>query len=261
VNSLNRGYQDLGYTRLSNSPKIYFGGDQGFPGSGFGTLWPEVAVELARYEGTLGFQGLGELPDASAEALASFPGPYLILSGPGAETLSPAAAESLARLPGVLQISLKHLVSVPLAERLARQTSWSLFNLETVSAPEARALTEYKQFFDLRALTTLESPEMARRFVEGITGGSSITLPALSTLSPDAAGILASGNKPHYLGLTVIDSPSVALALAKTSKDVSLPRLRAATAEVIRILAESKSLKMPALETLYVLSPATDQSR
>jgi hypothetical protein len=121
--------------------------------------------------------------------------------------------------------------------------------------------SQHKQFFDLRALSTLESPEMARRFVEGTTSGSSITLPALSTLSPETAGILASGSKPLYLGLTVIDSPAVAVALAKTSNDVSLPRLRAATAEVIRILAESKSLKMPALETLYVLSTATDQSR
>jgi hypothetical protein len=261
VNSLNRGYTYRGDIRISNSSKIYFGGDQGFAGNGFSTLLPEVAMELARYEGTLGFQGLGELPDASAEALATFQGPYLILSGPGAETLSPAAAESLARLPGVLQIPLRELDSVPLAERLARQSSWSLFNLETVSAPAARALSEYKPFFDLRALTTLESPEMARRFVEGTTSGSSITLPALSTLSPEAAGILASGSKPLYLGLTVIDSPAVAVALAKTSNDVSLPRLRAATAEVIKILAESKSLKMPAMETLYVLSPATDQPR
>jgi len=261
VNSLNRGYTFRGDIRISNSPKIFFGGDQGFAGNGFRTLLPEVAMELARYEGTLAFQGLNELPDASAEALATFSGPYLILSGPGAETLSPAAAESLARLPGVLQIPLRELDSVPLAERLARQSSWSLFNLETVSAPAARALSEYKPFFDLRVLTTLESPEMARRFVEGTTSGSSITLPALSTLSPEAAGILASGSKPLYLGLTVIDSPAVAVALAKTSNDVSLPRLRAATAEVIKILAESKSLKMPALETLYVLSPATDQSR
>lgn len=261
VNSLNRGYTYRGDIRLSNSPKIYFGGDFGFPGSGFGTLLPEVAMELARYDGTLAFQGLNELPDASAAALASFPGPYLILSGPGAETLTPAAAESLATLPGVLQIPLQHLDSVPLAERFARQTSWSLSNLETVAAPAARALTQYRQFFELRALTTLESPEMARRFTEGATSGSSITLPALSTLSPEAAAILASGSKPLYLGLTVIDSPTVAVALAKTSNDVSLPRLRAATAEVITILAESKSLKMPALETIYMLSPSTDQSR
>lgn len=258
VNSLNRGYTYRGDIRLSNSPKIYFGGDLGFSGSGFGTLLPEVATELARYEGTLAFQGLDELPDASAEALASFSGPYLILSGPGAETLSPAAAESLARLPAILQMPLRHLDSVPLAERFSRQISWTLSNLETVSAPAARALTQYRQFFDVRALTTLESPEMARRFTDGTTGGSSITLPALSTLSPEAAEILASGSKPLYLGLTVIDSPAVALALAKTSNEVNLPQLRAATAEVITILAESKALKMPSLDTIYVLPPSSD---
>lgn len=261
VSSLNRGYTYRGDIRISNSPKIYFGGDPGFSGSGFGTLVPEVATELARYEGTLAFQGLNELPDASAEALATFSGPYLILSGPAAETLSPAAAESLARLPAVLQIPLRELDSLPLAERFTRQISWTLSNLETVSAPAARTLTQYEQFFELRALTTLESPEMARRFTEGTTGGNSVTLPALSTLSPEAAAVLASGSKPLYLGLTVIDSPAVALALTKTSNEVSLPRLRAATAEVIMILAESKSLKMPAPETIYVLSPSSDATR
>jgi hypothetical protein len=164
-------------------------------------------------------------------------------------------------LPAILQIPLRDLDSVPLAERFAQQISWTLSKLETVSAPAAQALTQHRQFFDMRALTTLESPEMARRFIEGTTGGNSVTLPALSTLSPEAAAILASGSKPLYLGLTVIDSPAVALALAKTSNEVSLPRLRAATAEVITILAESKSLKMPAVDTLYVLSPSTDQSR
>ena len=261
VNSLNRGYTYRGNIRISNSPKIYFGGDSGFSGSGFGTLLPEVARELAKYEGTLSFQGLDELPDASAEALATFSGPNLFLSGPATEILSPPAAESLATLPAILQIPLRELDSVPLAERFARQISWTLSNLETISAPAALALTQYEQFFELRALTSLESPEMARRFTEGTTGGNSVTLPALSTLSPEAAAVLASGSKTLYLGLTVLDSPAVAVALAKTSNPVSLPRLRAATAEVITILAESKSLKMPAPETIYVLPPSSDPSR
>jgi hypothetical protein len=247
VNSLNRGVLDLGYTKLSNSPKLYFGGDFGFPSSGFSSLSPELAMELAKYEGVLAIQGLGELPDESAAALASFSGPYLILSGPGAEQLSPAAAASLAKTPGVLQIQLRHLDSVPLAERFARQIHWTLSNLETVSNEAAPALSEYQQFFNLRALTVLESPELARRFVEGTTAGHSITLPALSTLSPEAAEILAAGSKPLHLGLTVLDSPAVARALAKSRSGLNLPRLRAATTEVIDILKLSES-------DLYVLS-------
>ena len=261
VKSLNRGVVDRGFAnaRSSNSPKLYFGGDFGFPTSGFPTLSPELAVELAKYEGFLAIQGLGELPDESAAALASFPGPYLILSGPAAEKLSPAAAESLAKVPGVLQIQLRELDSVPLAQRFARQINWTLSNLETVSSEAAPALSQYKQFFNLRALTVLDSPEMARRFVEGTTSGTGITLPGLSTLTPESAEILAGGSKPLYLGLTVLDSPEVARALAKSQPGVNLPRLRAATPEVIAILKDAKSIETPPLASVYVLSASPEQ--
>jgi hypothetical protein len=95
---------------------------------------------------------------------------------------------------------------------------------------------------------------MARRFVEGVTTASSITLPALSTVTPEAAEILGAGSKSMYLGLTVLDSPAVARALSKPQWGVNLPRLRAATPEVIAILKESTSIKTPPLESLYVLS-------
>lgn len=262
VRSLNRGVQDLGYTRLSNSPKLYFGGDFGYPSSGFPTLSPELAVELAKYEGILAIQGLGELPDDSADALASFPGPYLILSGPATEKLSPKAAASLAKVPGNLLLEqLRDLDSVPLAQRFARQISWTLSRLQTVSKEAAPALVEYKQFFNVRDLTVLDSPEMARRFAEGLTGGDSIVLPALSTLSSEAAEILASSSKRLHLGLTVLDSPAVARALTQSDQTVNLPRLRAATPEVIAILKEAKSIETPAPEEVYALSPSTNQSR
>jgi hypothetical protein len=253
VRSLNRGVQDLGYTRLSKSPKLYIGGDFGFPSSGFPTLSAALAVELAKYEGILAIQGLGQLPAESAAAFESFPGPYLILSGPAAERLSPEAAESLAKVPGVLQIQLRHLDSVPLAERFARQINWTLYNLETVSREAAPALSQYKQFFHLRALTVLDSPELARRFVEDSSSGG-ITLPALTTLTPEAAEIVAAGSRSIYLGLTVLDSPEVARALTKSQNGVKLPRLRAAAPEVIAILKENKSIQTPSLESLYVLS-------
>jgi len=160
-----------------------------------------------------------------------------------------------------LQIPLRHLDSKPLADRFARQGGNStLFNLETVSREAAPALTQYRSFFDLRALTVLDSPEMARRFVEGTTTASAINLPALSTLSPEAAEIIAAGSKSSYLGLTVLDSPAVATALSKSRQGVSLSRLRAATPEVIEILKEAKAVKTPPLESLYVLSESRDRS-
>jgi len=250
VKSLNR----VDNVRPNKSPRLIFGGEQGRAVAGFATLSPELAKELAKYEGILEIQGLGELPDESAAALASFPGPYLILSGPAAEKLSPAAAESLSKIPGVLLISLRELDSVPLAERFARQIGRTLDNLETVSREAASALYKYKQTFRSPALTVLDSPELARRFVEGNTSGSAITLPALSALSPEAAEILGAGSKPLYLGLTVLDSPEVARALATSQSGVNLPRLRAATPEVIAILKDAQSIGTPSLESLYVLS-------
>ena len=153
-----------------------------------------------------------------------------------------------------MQIPLRELDSVPLAERFARQINWTLSYLETVSREAAPALSQYKQFFNLRLLTVLDSPEMARRFVEGATSGRSITLPALTTLSPEAAEILGSGSKSLYLGLTSLDSPVVATALAKVKEGVNLFRLRAATPEVIAILKQAESIKTPPLESVYVLS-------
>lgn len=260
VTSLNRGFRDVptGFGKFSNSPRLSFGRNLGFAAVGFATLSPALAVELAKYEGKLAIEGLGELPAESAAALESYPGPNLNLSGPAVDRLSPEAAASLAKVEAVLQIPLRHLDSKPLAERFARQSSWTLYKLETVSGKAALALTQYRPFFDLRALTVLDSPEMARRFVEGTTTASSITLPALATISPEAAEILGGGSKPLYLGLTVLDSPEVARALTKSSQaiglPINLPRLRAATPGVIAILKGSKSTKTPPLDSVYVLS-------
>jgi hypothetical protein len=75
VKSLNRGVLTRGaHVRFIKSPRLVFGGELGRPVSGFPTLSPELAEELAKYEGILEIQGLGELPAESAAALASFPG-------------------------------------------------------------------------------------------------------------------------------------------------------------------------------------------
>jgi len=259
VTSLNRGFREVppGFSKFSNSPRLSLGGV-----AGFATLTPALAVELAKYEGNLAIENLGELPAESAAALASYPGPRLSLSGPAVERLSPEAAEELAKSSAILHIPLRHLGSKRLAERFVQQSGSSTFyNLETVSRDAAPALTPYNSFFDLRALTVLDSPEMARRFVEGTTTGNSITLPALSVLSPEAAKILAAGSKSLYLGLTVMDSVDVARALSKSQQKVQLPRLRAATPDVIAILKQAKSIETLPLNTIYVLRPSTDPSQ
>jgi hypothetical protein len=250
VKSLNRGFRDVGNMgKFSNSPKLIFGRI-----FGFATLSPALAVELAKYEGNLEIEGLGELPAASAAALASFPGPRLSFSGPVLEQLSPEAAASLAVASADLHIPLRQLDSEPLANRIATQRGNSmLYNLETVSRQAAPALTQYRSFFDLRALKELDSPEIARRFVEGVTGAGSVTLPSLSTITPEAAEVLAAGSKSLSIGLTVLDSPEIARALAKSRLDVNLSRLRAATPQVIEILKDAKSIKTPPPDSIYQL--------
>jgi hypothetical protein len=221
--------------------------------AGFATLSPELAVELAKYEGNLAIQGLGELPDESAAALATFPGPYLNLSGPGVEKLSPAAAASLAKSSAILQIPLRHLDSKPLAERFVQQRGNStLYDLETVSNEAATALSQSNGFINIRKLRVLESPDLARRFLADPSSGG-ITLPVLDKISAEAAGIIATSTKPLFLGLTVIDSPEVATALANAQQRVTLPRLRAATADVMKILSTSEKIKLPE-EAPYLLS-------
>lgn len=250
VSSLNRGFRDVGtVNRFSNSPKLSFGRI-----SGFATLSPALAVELAKYEGNLDIDGLGELPAESAAALAAYPGPRLFLAGPVLEKLSPEAAGSLAKSSAELHIPLRHIDSQPLADRFISQRGNSVYyNLETVSREAAAALTRYESFFDLRALRVLDSPEMARRLVQGVTTGNSVTLPALATLTPEAAEVLAGGSKSLSIGLTVLDSPEVARALAKSRSEVNLGRLRAATPPVIEILQDAKTIKTPPLSSLYRL--------
>jgi hypothetical protein len=96
---------------------------------------------------------------------------------------------------------------------------------------------------------------MAKRFVEGTTGGGAITLPALSVISNEAADILAAGDKPIYLGLTVLESADVARALSQSQRKVQLPRLRAATPEVISILKQARSIETVPIDGIYVLPP------
>ncbi|HBJ38931.1 MAG TPA: hypothetical protein DDZ51_30125, partial [Planctomycetaceae bacterium] len=190
----------------------------------------------------------------SAAALASFPGPRLSFSGPVLEKFSPEAAASLAVASAELHIPLRQLDSQPLANRIATQRGNSMFyNLETVSREAAPALTQYNSFFDLRSLKVLDSPEIARRFVQGVTTANSVMLPSLSTITPEAAEVLAAGSKSLSIGLTVLDSPEVARALAKSRSGVNLSRLRAATPQVIEILKDAKSIKTPPLDSLYQL--------
>jgi len=252
VQSLNRGVEARGYIRSSKSPTLYFGSGLSLPGTGMPTLPPDVVTELAKYEGTLGLFGLREFPAKSAAALETFPGPYLRLSGPATEIVSPEVAASLAKVAGNLLIPLRELDSEPLAARFARQITWTLQNLESVSKDSVPALIQYKQTFQVRKIGALESPELAKRFLGNNYGP---TLPALTRLSPEAAGNIAQSPNSMLLGLDHLDSERTARALSTAKGGVKLPRLRAVTPEVLAVLKEAKSIETPALDGLYTILP------
>ena len=172
------------------------------------------------------------------------------MDGPGVRKLTEKAAAGLAKVPGNIDIELRELDSIPLAEKYARQIHWSLRNLEVVSNESLPGLIQYKQTFDLRQITGLDSPDLARRFLGNNWGP---TLPALSRLSPEAAAVVATSQHSVMLGLEYLDSPAVARSLTQAVRGVTLPRLRAATPEVIAILKEAKSVKVDQIDSLYVL--------
>jgi hypothetical protein len=248
VAALNRGEEVRGWGGLDKSPQLFIGGRG--PSGVSPPLTPALAAELAGYRGRLSIAGLRQLSPEAAVALVPYRGPSLDLAGPATDKLSPDTAAALAKFPGNLQMPLKVLDSVPLAEKFARQSQRTLDGLESISAEAIPAWVQYKGFFTLRQLTALDSPELAARLIQDSSGQ---VLPSLRTISPAAAEVLGRSPNKIYLGLTALDDLNVAFALRNSGKDVQLPRLRAATPKVSSLLASSETISMPAPETLYIL--------
>ncbi len=248
VAALNRGEEVRGWGGLDKSPQLFIGGRG--PVGVSPPLTPELAAELAKYRGRLSIAGLRTLSPQAAVALVPYRGPSLDLAGTATDKLSSETAAALATFPGNLQMPLKVLDSVPLAEKFARQSQRSLDGLESISADAIPAYVKYKGFFTLRQLTMLDSPELAARLIEDSSGQ---VLPSLQTITSAAAETLAKGPSKIYLGLTSLDDLNVAFALRNSGKDVQLPRLRAATPKVRGLLASSENISMPPPESIYIL--------
>jgi hypothetical protein len=254
VTSLNRGTEIPTWGGLNKAPQLFIGGRNpsrlSFKGS-CPPLTAELAAELAKYRGRLSIAGLQELSPQAAAALVPFRGTRLELSGPATDKLSPETAAALAKFPGTLDMPLRVLDSVPLAEKYARQSARTLDGLEFISADAVPAYIKYNGFFTLRQLPVLDSPTLAARLIQDSTGQ---VLPSLRSITPAAAEVLVTSPNAIYLGLTVLDDPAVARALTKSRKGVNLPRLRAATPDVIAILRDAKSIETPPLDSIYVLA-------
>lgn len=246
--ALNRGSEVPSWGGLDRSPQLFIGG------RGLAAVCPPLpaalAAELARYRGRLSIAGLRELAPEAATALASYRGPSLDLSGPATDAVTPETAAALAAFPGTLRLPLRVLDSAALAGKLARQTSRTTDGLESISAAAIPALVSGRDFFTLRQLPVLDSPELAARLIQDSSGQ---VLPSLREITPAAAETLVAGPNEVWLGLIALDDPAVASALTKARKGVRLPRLRAATPQVMRILEEARSVTTPPLRSLYVL--------
>ena len=253
ANSLNRGTDVPVWGGLDRAPQLFIGGRLPSGLSIKGACPPltkELAVELAQYRGRLSLTGLEELSPQAAAALIYYRGPALELSGPATDRLSPATAAELAKFSGNLQMPLRVLDAVPLAEKFAQQSSRALDAVELISAEAIPSSIKYKGFFTLRQLPVLDSPVLAARLIQDSSG---TVLPSLRSITPAAAEVLATSSNALFLGLFFLDDPAVARALTKSRKGTNLPRLRAATPEVIAILRETNSITTPPLDSLYVL--------
>jgi hypothetical protein len=203
-------------------------------------LGAEAAAALAKHEGALSFAKLATLTPAVAAALATHPGDLAL---PAVTTIAPDVAAALAPHPGTLFLgvtelsdeaaaalakragitrldALTSLTSLPLAERIGKQTVVSLGSVRRISPEIARALNPPVDLQDKNlgyrwidiGLTEL-SPEAAAAVVGSRHG---FAMHSLESITPEAATALASQfTNMRMWGLKTM-SPATATALAKT---------------------------------------------
>lgn len=221
---------------------------------------PDLAVALLRgagsFTGADNFAGIREVPaEVAAAALAAYQGPMLDLAGPGIETLETGAADALAGVSVKMNLELRALDSVLLADRFRRRGE-RLDDLESISSDAMASLVPRDGFFTLRRLTVLDSPVLAARLIADSSGQ---VLPSLQRITPAAAEVLVTSPSKVFLGLRFLDDPAVAEILTRSAKGVSLPRLRAVTPEVAAILRKSPSIEAPFLtsDDGFSIAPAS----
>ncbi len=234
VTALNRGEEVPTFGGLNRTPQLFIGG-RGLAGIA-PPLTPALARELARYRGRLSIAGLrGELSPEAAAALQAYRGPSIDLSGPAIDRLSPETAAELAKIPVKLDLPLRVLDSVPLAKKLAGQSSLSLNDLTVLSDEAAQALARHERDLSLNGLTTL-SAEAAKALSQHQALG--LRLNGLTTLSEEVAKALAQSKGFLSLnGLTKLPDDA-AQALAQYQGSLSLNGLTTLSADTAQSLGQ-----------------------
>ena len=188
-------------------------------------ITPEVAKELAEFQGEFLILGLKTLEPAVAEALAKSRAANLWLHS--VTQVMGDSAVAISKVSGHLVLSgLVDLSSVPLAQKLARRPAALSFPYLTRITPEVaaalgksgRALTlaaltdppvevqeklaEAEGALSIPGLTSLKSMSLTRKLASGFA--SSVLLPAIKSLSVGQAKEIASVNRPVIFGGTLL---------------------------------------------------------
>jgi hypothetical protein len=234
--------------------------------NGLTTLDADTAKALAGFKGNmLALQGLTSLDTDSAKALAGFRGRYLLLDG--LRTLDALAAEALAEHGGCISVRVqdKFFASNPLTPKTAKAWAWlSDGNLSDVTALDSPAAVEIVGILASRkgqvqlSLPKLKrvSPEVAKALAD--FKGTSLRLHGLTTLSEEAAEILAANEKwdgqlPLVTVLDVPESVAIAKALAARKGPLSLPNLKKISPKALTALLKKEDVEIPMIETLELI--------
>ena len=246
-------------------------------------LGAEAAAALAKHEGALSFAKLATLTPAVAAALTTHPGdlalPAVTTIAPdvaaplaphpgtlflGVTELSDEAAAALAKRAGITRLdALTTLTSLPLAERIGKQTVVSLGGVRRISPEIARALNPPVDLQDKNlgyrwidiGLTEL-SPEAGAAIVASRHG---FAMHSLESISPEAAAAMTVGPfiNMRIWGLKTI-SPATATALANGSGFLDIrmfgPELPDDTAEAFAAQMSKQPCRMVDLNGLKKLS-------
>jgi hypothetical protein len=234
---------------MARKPNMLHSSDGGFGSfDALTTLTPEVAEVLVSYDGALSLNGITELSPETAAVLAQHPPMkqfgYADLRLNGLKTLSPRAAEALAAHQGkVLLYSLEKLVSIPLAQKLARQWGELRLGITELSPPIAAELAKHRGTDEDKT-----RPGVIFRRQDG--AASVLRIDNLSSLSPETAEALAAHEGVLVLnGLTSLP-PAIAASLAKRTGNSNAVRSNGSSLTAKR----TGTLVLNGLETLSIES-------
>jgi hypothetical protein len=223
-------------------------------------LSADVATILAGSQAELHLPNLTSLTPDAAAGLAPFAGTLAL----GVKELSDEAAAALAKRVGITRLdALTTLTSLPLAERIGKQTVVSLGGVRRISPEIARALNPPVDLQDKNlgyrwidiGLTEL-SPEAGAAIVASRHG---FGMHSLESITPEAAAAMTGGPfiNMRIWGLKTI-SPATATALANGSGFLDIrmfgPELPDDTAEAFAAQMSKQPCRMVDLNGLKKLS-------